>query len=452
MRIIVLESDQNLRQLYGHIFDGLGGDWDVLEAGTCAAAIDIVQAEEVDLIVACHDLAQGETSIPLLQYLEKINYSSPVMLLSVAALSDLRLPWFGSRSTHHFFQMPIELETLAEKVGMLMYNRYDADLSIDQNFVKTKLAYFLRFNRAKCDVFVRLSASKLVKVISAGDHYGEEDIEKYRRRGIRYLYISNEDYERFCPSLEGCTFLELDLDHHQEQNLYWRKSHRLLRMLLEEYGISSSTIQVATQIVDQTIQQAMQSSFAKEFFRVSNQEIKNYLYDHTYLVAVVGSGILKNLKSVSHKELESFCLFTLFHDISHSDQHLAKIKGIGDKSYADLSFEQKKNFLAAIKESGQLYKNNSFFGRRVKLTADEYYSLMMSASPAGRLVVENLSLLTRVFLISHDFVNDLLELDFESEHSNHIINRLLKRYECGDYVKVVHALVSCHENYDLNLQ
>lgn len=446
MRILVLESDQSLRQLYGHIFDSLGGDWDVLEAEDCAQAIDLLKKSVVDLVVSCHELSNGETSIPLLQHLEQSGYRSPVLLLSVSSFLDLKLPWFGSKSNHHYFQMPIELETLAEKVGTLMYNRYDDDASIDKNYVKTKLAYFLRFNRSKCDVFVRLSSTKLVKVISAGDSYGEEDIEKYRRRGIRYLYISSVDFGHFCPTMESCSFLELTDMNQGEQ--YWHKSHRLLRMLLEEYGIASSTIQVATQIVDQTIEKAMENDISKELFRVRNQQIKNYLYDHTYLSAIVGCGILKNLKSVSVKELESFCLFTLFHDISHSEQKLARIRGIGDKAYSELSFELKKNFLSAIKESSQLFKSNAYFGRRVKLTAEEYYSLMMSGGPAGRLIVEKLSLLTRVFLIAHDFVNELFEQDFECEGTSSIIDGLLDRYECGDYVKVVHALVSCHQNYE----
>ncbi len=452
MKILVLESDQSLRQLYGHVFNGLGGEWEVLEAGTCAHAIDCLQTQSVDLIVACHDLSRGETSVPLLQYLDKANYTAPLLLLSVAQLEDLRLPWFGSRSCHHFFQMPIQLETLAEKVGTLMYNRYESDAGIEQNYTKTKLAYYFRFNRSRCDIFVRLSSTKLVKVISTGDRYGDDDIDKYRRRGIRHLYISNEDYNRWTIGGEQiCGFLQLEEDNIETHELYWRKSHLLLKMLLEDYGISQGAIAVANQIVESTIEKAMENSIAQEFFKVKNQQLQNYIFDHTYLVAIVGCAILKNLKSVMPKELESFSLFALFHDIGHHDPSIAKLRGIGDRAYADLSFEQKKNFLSVIKETSGLFKNNSYFSRRVKLMAEEYYSLMMSQGPAGRMVMEKLSLLTRVFLIAHDFVNELIELDFVSDQSNLIIDRLLKRYECGDYVKVVHALVSCHQNYDQGL-
>lgn len=452
MKILVLESDQSLRQLYDHIFNGLGGEWEVLEAGNCVQAIDFLQAHSVDLIVACHELSRSETSIPLLQYLDKANYSAPLLLLSVSLLEDLRLPWFGSRTDHHFFQMPIQLETLAEKVGSLMYSRYESDVGIEHNYIRTKLAYYFRFNRSRCDIYVRLSSTKLVKVISAGDRYGDDDIEKYRRRGIRHLYISNEDYLRWTIGGEqSCGFLYLEESDIDSNELYWRKTHQLLKMLLEEYGISHGAITVANQIVESTIEKAMVSSISQELFKVKNQQLQNYIFDHTYLVAIIGCAILKNLKSVQPKELENFSLFALFHDIGHKSPTLAKLRGIGDRAYADLSFEQKKNFLAIIKESSGLFKSNNYFSRRVKLMAEEYYSLMMSQGPAGRMVMEKLSLLTRVFLIAHDFVNEVIELDFVPDQSDKIIDRLLKRYECGDYVKVVHALVSCHQNYDQGL-
>lgn len=451
MKILVLESDQSLRQLYGHVFDSLGGEWEVLEAGNCSEAIDILQINAIDLIVCCHELTLGETSTPLLRYLEQTSFLGPVLLLSVSSIGDLRLPWFGSRSSHHFFQMPIQLETLAEKVGSLMYNRYESDTNIDHDFTRTRLAYFFRYNRVLCDVFIRLSPSKLVKVISAGDRYGDDDIEKFRKRGIRHFYVTKDDFRRWTIGGEQfCGFLQFEQGD-GEDNLFWRKSHHLLKMLLEEYGIAPSAISLANQIVEVTIEKVLASSLATELVKVRDQQQKNYIYDHTYLVALVGCAILKNLKSVQPKELENYCQFALFHDLCHQDQNLARLRGLGDRRYAELSFEQKKNFLSVIKELSNLFKANNYFSRSVKLTAEEYYSLMMSQGPAGRMIMEKLSLLTRVFLIAHDFVNELIDLEFAGDHSDRIINELLKRYECGDYVKVVHALVSCHRDYDQGL-
>ncbi|MCK5882090.1 MAG: hypothetical protein KAG61_00255, partial [Bacteriovoracaceae bacterium] len=77
--------------------------------------------------------------------------------------------------------------------------------------------------------------------------------------------------------------------------------------------------------------------------------------------------------------------------------------------------------------------------------------LLMSQSNSGRAMVKELSLLSRVFIVAHDFVTLLYNSDFEPQESKNLIKELLSKYHKGEYLKVVHALTSCHQDYSDNI-
>lgn len=452
MKILILESDKNLRQLYSTVFENLGSNVVVSEAAETGEAIDHCDEQRFDAILCCYELGQNRTSREFLEYYVKRDLGIPLILISSVAIEEAELDWlFDTENAFHFLK-PVDLDAIVEKVGSLVYNRKFSETTIDRNFVKVKSAYFIPYNRALTDIFLRLSSSKLVKIMSAGSTYTIDDIEKYLARGVRHFYVGRSEFNHYREKDMGMAFLQNIVEEGTEAEFdHWSRGHKALKYLIEEFGISGNTIRVASGITDSTVKQILDNKEQAAFFNIKYKHGKDYIYDHSYLVSIIGCGIMKHLKSATIKELENFCYLSLFHDMSHKRDDLAMINGISDKNFQELDFKRKKEYLDAVNASMQLIQKSNFLNKKIQNSAEEYYTILMSQNSGGYVVVEDLSLLTRVFIIAHDFVSMLYKCDFEATHSEVLIRELLTKYEKGEFLKVVHALISCHQNYSDNI-
>ena len=80
------------------------------------------------------------------------------------------------------------------------------------SFKKIRIYNFWKFNTALCDIFLRLSDSKYVKIIKGGDRYTRKDIEKYVHKQQKFLYIRSDDFSSFAVTLGKTPFLTFNQD------------------------------------------------------------------------------------------------------------------------------------------------------------------------------------------------------------------------------------------------
>ncbi|MCK5882884.1 MAG: hypothetical protein KAG61_04285, partial [Bacteriovoracaceae bacterium] len=355
MKILILECDENLRQLYSTVFENLGSNIAVTEAENAEEAIKFCTCDSYDVILSCYELKPTCSSDEFLAFYQQQDLNIPLVLITSISTEEIGMNGIEDSENIFHFLMPVELDDIVDKVGSLVYNRKFSETTIDSNFVKVKSAYFIPYGRTLTDIFLRLSSSKLIKILSAGSLYSIDDIEKYLVRGVRHFYVGRSEFDRYDAKEGDCAFLERVITPSETSEFdQWSKGHKALKFLIEEFGISQNTINVASEVTSATIHKILENKEQASYFDIKNKKGKDFIFDHSYVVSIIGCGILKHLKTASKHELENLCYMSLFHDISHNRDQLARINGISDKKFQELDFKGKKEYLDSVNLSVKL--------------------------------------------------------------------------------------------------
>mgnify|MGYP006410769127 CR=1 FL=1 len=83
-----------------------------------------------------------------------------------------------------------------------------SDLESSVQYSKIKLHYFLRHTQTLADIFIRINEEKYVKLINKDQLYSHTIINKYRIKGVEYLYILTSDLSEFSSEISETPFLK----------------------------------------------------------------------------------------------------------------------------------------------------------------------------------------------------------------------------------------------------
>ena len=84
-------------------------------------------------------------------------------------------------------------DQFVDELSRITGNKY----SREKLYRKIPLTSLYRYNKSLCDVFIRLSDDKFVKVQNAEACYSRLDLDTYRQRGIKHLYTTDDDFKKF---------------------------------------------------------------------------------------------------------------------------------------------------------------------------------------------------------------------------------------------------------------
>ena len=195
LRILLVEDDDDIRQLFALTLDNFVFDSTVVEAVSGNHAQEILQQQKFDLIISDYNMQNGNGG-DLYRYIQSFPQKTPFVLLTSENLEDLILHQNFSRDNplNTYLQKPISCEELAHHINQLAMKIKPQDSSLIDEFKRIRTVFFLRFNKTLCDVYLKLSDNKVVKIIAKDDLFTAYDIRKIVEKEIPFLYIRNQDF------------------------------------------------------------------------------------------------------------------------------------------------------------------------------------------------------------------------------------------------------------------
>ena len=307
-------------------------------------------------------------------------------------------------------------------------------------FQKVRLIHFLRFSKALCNVYVKLSNHKYVKVINAGSTFDRHDIEKYREKKVSHLYIRNDDFERFQVTIHETPFLTFQSDKMSEADLQkcLGNTHAILKEMILEIGITREIADLAEKSVDEIVNLAYQQQDLAELLK--NMQLRlDYIYDHSFLTSIVCCEILKHMHWNTEDKVKKLVMAAILHDIKISDPNICKIDSSLDTRLQSYSTQERKAFFAHPMETSLLITGVDFISPEVASIILQHHETPEGDGFPNGLHHSKLSLLSCIFIVAHAFVQKNLELDFDPDQQNKIFEELIKRFSLGSFKSVLDA-------------
>lgn len=313
---------------------------------------------------------------------------------------------------------------------------------LDENYCRVRISFFWRFNRTECDIYLRLSAHKFIKIIHGADYYDKDLIEKYANKKQSYLYITKSDFERFGVRLGSTPFLGL-IDEESgpmSNEKMVRQTHALLQDLITSVGVSESAVKMANMYCDFIVNTTVKKNnkVLLDLFKTM-RERKDYLYDHSYLLSCLTAYISKELQWHTSETVEKLCYAALFHDITLKDSELAMMSDLDSLQMSRFTPEEVLSFHQHPLMAAKMVKDSGSFPLGVEgIIVQHHETVEGNGFPKG-ITAAQVSPLVCVFILCHDFVSELYRCNFDGQLAAESVEVMEKRYQHGNYVKVFGA-------------
>lgn len=315
----------------------------------------------------------------------------------------------------------------------------------EETFIPLSIVYLNAIKQAPCDIYLRLSENKYVKIISKDDDFKiEEVIQKYANKNINEFYIAFNSLTKFRDSmLKGIFKFNPDRDT--------RVSHQI--------KVAESAIAIAKDFgVNDLVIEGISETFNdiyKEFN--SNTKIKSFLEDisklngteigtHSYLVSIFATVIGNNIPWFNKDIKKNIYTSALFHDLDLINSGLEEFefKSINEiNMLSQLNKDFIKNHPAGIAK--KLAKIDVIPTDVINIITKHHEGAGENSYPQ-KLHGTQLSPTICLFIVAHEFSIQLKNFSYQSEFFNNILGntrQLLSGTAYKNYIDILENKLMC---------
>ncbi|MBT3585628.1 MAG: HD domain-containing protein [Halobacteriovoraceae bacterium] len=442
MKIIYIDADDHRRNLHTIYLENIIDEVKVYEFFSCEQAIDFLKDQHIrneisfDLAICGNNMKDGDAgyfytflkisceNIPFLFFSE----SSPQMIDGLEGFET-----HSSKNDHLLY--PISPADFREKILSILFpNRFT--MAPMQAFQKVRLLNFYRFNKVLCNVYIQLSARKYVKVINLNQIYHKKELDDLKEKNVEFLYIRNDDFENFRVTISQTPFLIMEAEKLSKDEISEALSatHTMMGQLIQKLGFSPDIIEVTEKSVHEIMKLADTHVAFSELLTKMRSRM-DYLYDHSYLTAIVCCDILRKMKWATDEKISALCMASLFHDITLQDPDLAMIQNLDDLKLTKYDEKTRRQFERHPYEVADLLLDVDFVTPEVLDVVRQHHESIEGNGFPNKLRSSRLSRMVCTFIIAHEYVNEFYQVNFDELKQPQILKALDEKYGDSDNFK-----------------
>lgn len=316
-RILIVEDDSFFRET---ICDVLKDRYKVVEAPHGKSACEQLSIQEFDLVIS--DIQMPMMSgLDLLEWSKKNKPNVPFIIMT--GFSTL----LETQSAHDlgakgFISKPFKIADLEEQILSILGTNPEAE-KVKKNeiqYCKVSIDEFVSKPKIDFDVYIRLSNTNIVKIANKDQSLPKEQLKNYKDRGIKFLYILKEDFNKLVSFNLDLAKLMKDrneISPEKKANFMKYTGEIILERTFVD-GINKENLKDVTSFIGLTVDTVTQS---KDNFDLLNI-LKNHseaIYAHSLGVSMYSVLIAKELGFESTVTLYKIAMAGLFHDIGKKE-------------------------------------------------------------------------------------------------------------------------------------
>lgn len=413
---------------------------------TAEEGIDLLkQKSDIDLII-CDFEKEFLNGFKLFNYFKKANIQIPLILYTDENIHNLKeFDGFNILNPKNMCISPsVEQRMFQNHIRGILNPEKTFELvdKMENEFDCVRIIYFLRFNKSLCDVYLKISESKFVKIINEGDNYTRKFIEKFTDKKVKFLFIKKEVYENFCVNVLKTPFLIFRED---SETLDKEEVHsttvEVIHNLIDYIGISPMVISLVDQVVEKIGNDLDRKEDLSKLL-LQMRDKRDYLYDHSYLVAYLSCAICMEMNWDSESTRKKLTMTAMLHDIGIEDADMALAIELNLPSVTSYSKEQIDNFKKHPTKNAEMVRKSSRLPPNIDEIIEKHHeNPKMTGFPRG-LNATSITKISGIFNLAHNFINELYGHDFNAEKIPMILKKIEKEYDKGNYRNAVAALLA----------
>lgn len=285
------------------------------------------------------------------------------------------------------------------------------DVTLDvkeEDFLPIPMSDFVFTTKSFFNIFIRLGKGKLVKVLNAGDSVDPLFIGKYIEKGIKQLYIKEEEQQRyinFCDMLVKETIRKSgDLDEKTARIIHMGEN---VKQGLYQSGITPERLHFADNFLQHSAQLARGVRRDEEKLSSLIDSLLNK--DHVTTVVMLSGLLAQQLGFESKKAVQMVGMSALFHDIGLYDL----MPDLKHEDPAELSREQKAIWNRHPERGVEILRQMGGFDEVVYQAVEQHH--LRKRGDVSRKIALQINMVSEIIGIVDDFQNVVLTGEYSSE-------------------------------------
>lgn len=437
-QVILIENNRTLNDLISiNLTTYLG--LDLIQRNDAQDALNLLTIlPNIDLIITTNKVGNEPTSEILSKYISENKLDTGLIVLGSNQQRD-------NDFTIHIPNPGNWEQVIHATAKILGINEDVIAKKAAPDYTPVPVRYFLNLDSVNCDVFIRIKKSpteyQYIKRIHEGDTFSKDSIRRYLDQGLENFYIDKNNYRNFAIFLSNRLVDKIDTSNAEvsQKIQLMGESYNIAISEIRKFGFNSETIQLTESIIKNMIKTFEKSpEMSGLLHKVVNSQT-GILYQRCHMTSVVASEIIKNLKYTDPLAHEKIAYASFFHDIMLADkEELTKINSFDELEKANLSEEDWDMVFNHAMEASVLIRKHP----EAPVGVDEVIKHHHGASNGKGFsnAIEKLPNLSKIFIIAHNFVFELLRFKDLGGEPKPITEDLLKRYPHPDVVVIIKAL------------
>ncbi len=423
--------------------------FDILEADCVKRAIELLKENpDIDCIFSDYDLGDG-TSDEVYRFMKTMPRSIPFILCSGSAAGDRKFTAEDKLSA--VIEKPFKSKEVINAINEAI--RTPSEEAVDSVPIKycpMKINALLKLGGINCDFYIKLSDEKYVKLIKAGDIFGQEDLDKYVEKNIEYLYFMANDIgellNKYTTDLMGIIHAKSLL---MEESLHnSTRAYETLYQVISSLGVSQEAFALAKTCTQLALTSIMSDSTVTPFIERVNLKRDNYLSTHSVLLAQVSCLLASMFGWTSETMQYKLAFASIIHDLTLSDNEVAmtELFLLSRKNSPPKGQDSWSKFREHGNEAVELLKRMQNVPSDVDLIIRSHHERPDGTGFPNRLNASQLGQLPSLFIIAHD-ISNFIWLEGERADLKNFIKSRKNEYVEGVFKKFVETYSSELERF-----
>ncbi|MCB0414148.1 MAG: response regulator, partial [Bdellovibrionales bacterium] len=319
-KILLVEDSEFFRAALKSTLES--NNYEVLEAPNGKAARDIIPTISPDLILSDIQMPHFN-GVELLKW-TKENHPTKFMLMTGFS-HILETQNAFELGADEFIAKPFDEEDLIDKINNLLRdstreNNTDVPLEEKIKYCKVSLEDFVSDKAINLDIFIQLKPGKFLKIAHKGGKLDDERIENYKSKGLKELYIRQEDFAKvldFNIKLSKLVAHSSSIPIEKKERFLLHTAEVILEKTFVD-GVDKVIFDNAKDFLTTSIDLLAKDDQTFTLLEALNNHT-DYLYAHCLGVSMYSVMIAKKMKWSSTANLFKLAFSGLMHDIGKKE-------------------------------------------------------------------------------------------------------------------------------------
>jgi putative nucleotidyltransferase with HDIG domain len=426
MRILMVDDDSNIINLYSVVLEPLCKDEGFHYAYSPSEAIEKINSYTYDLVISDFDMPpEGTGESVYNSWRDSSSREGNFMFYTSRELKELS-----------FYEQDINKYHLQKPATLKQFKGFLQGITKEKvrDYFPIAIYHFARWKQTKFPIYIKINEGKYVKVFNENEEYDLDRLNKYIEKGEHFLHVKTTD--------EGLFFDEYDYStvFHKEEFSYdnLKQNHHFLNAQVSMFGFTKQSLNTAKDTAEKILHIVESDSTLFDLlYRALSS--KDFSYDHSYMIICISSFLCEQMM-LDKQTLTKISTAALLHDVLLPTNKLTQIHDIEPERIEDLSPEERKQ-IENHDNLGNKLNELEQFGNEIQSIIEFHHSGVTNYPyEKHKKEITQLNIQQCIFQAAHMVACEIYKHDYSLSKVSDILTFSQYKYSGRNFDKIWHTM------------